>query len=470
MEGAKIELINRIKEFINYTDEELDLFVYSYSAHTCYTKKLRKPLVVVMPRSTEEVQKVVRIANELKIPVIPYGVGSGSAQGSEPVDGAIVVDMRQMNKIIEIDTEAMTVTAQAGATLWQIDRELNKYNLTLGDNSQSRIVATIGGRISTAGLPNDTLGYGAAEDQFLALTVVLPTGEVAKVGSKNRKSSSGYNLIKLFVAAEGTLGIITEATLKAYEIPECHRAAAVGFKKIEDFISSLRRLFKAFIRPSQMMVYDSYYWRFIGFECENLEWIATFSFKGDRDVVEFLMNKSVKILSQKGTELPIEVAEKFKKSIYEYNKNIAILSPMKKRGKSYAVIDFTVPLHKLEKLRNYIYEKANTYNFEVIGSYFHVTDISCGIAYKAMVMRELDDEMDEKRYQEFLKEVAIKTLSLGGTLSSFRGVGKYLADYFHLEHRDALPLLIKIKKALDPNLIMNPNTKLKKEVIENGRD
>lgn len=462
------EVVNRLKECVECTDDELDFYTYSYSAHTCYTEKIKKPLVIVMPRSTEEVQKVVQIANEFKIPVVPYGVGSGSAQGAEPVEGAIIIDMRQMNKILEIDTEAMTVTVQTGATLWQIDRELNKYSLSLGDNSQSRIVATIGGRISTAGLPNDTLGYGPAEDQFLALTVVLPTGEIVKVGSKNRKSSSSYNLVKLFVAAEGTLGIVTEATLKVYEAPQHHYAAAVGFKRLEDFISSLRRLFKAFIRPSQMMVYDSCYWRFIGFECENLEWIATFSFKGDKDIVEFLINKAVKILSEKGVELPYEIAEKFRKSIYEYNRNTAILGPMKKEGKSYVVIDFTVPLHKLEKLRSYIYERANSHGFEMIGSYFHVTDMSCGIAYKAMVMRNLDDEIEEKMYQKFLEEVAIKTLSLGGTLSSFRGVGKYLSQYFHLEHIEALPLLIKIKKALDPNLIMNPNTKLLKEVIERG--
>lgn len=450
-----------------YLTDELDKLAYINSAHTCYTKGLPKPFIVVLPRSTEEVQKIVQIANKFKIPVVPWGVGSGSARASEPVEGCILIDMRQMNKILEIDLDAMTVTAQAGATLYQIEREIEKYGLTLGDNSQSRIVSTIGGRISTAGLPNDTLGYGPAEDQFLALTVVLPTGEVVKVGSKNYKSSSAYNLVRLFAGAEGTLGIITEATLKVYDKPDVHETRAFAFKNLNDFIYCLRKLFKSFAKPCHMMVYDRQYWTFFGFELsDEFEWVATFSFKGDEDVVRFLMDKARRIMGEKGVEQPFETAETLRKAIYEYFRNTAILLPMERGGRGYVVIDPNVPLYKLEELRSYIFERAKYYGFDVIGGYFHVTHMPVGIAYKAMIMREVDDYDDQKRFERFLDDIVQKTLSLGGTLSSFRGVGKYLAKYFHLEHKDAMPLIKKIKKALDPNLIMNPDTKVLREVIE----
>ncbi len=461
------EELNKLLNEGYYLTHELDLLTYTISAHNCYTIEAPNPSVVVIPKSTEEVQKIVQLANELKIPVVPWGVGSGSARASEPVEGCILIDLRQMNKILEIDTDAMTVTAQAGATPYQIDQELNKYGLTLGDNPQSRFVSTIGGRLSTTGLPNDTLGYGPAEDQFLALTVVLPTGEVVKVGSKNYKSSSSYNLVRLFAGAEGTLGIVTEATLKVYDLPDVHETRAYAFRNLNDFIYCLRRLFKSFIRPCHMMVYDNQYWNFVGFGLsDEFEWVATFSFKGDQEVVRFLMDKARRIMGEKGVEQPFEVAETYRRAVYEYPRNTAILGPMERGGKSYVVIDPNVPLYKLEELRGYIYERAEYYGFEMIGGYFHVTHPPVGIAYKAMCMREVDSEEDEKRYQRFLDDIVKKTLSLGGTLSSFRGVGKYLAKYYHLEHKDAMPLITRIKKALDPNLIMNPNTKLLNEVIK----
>src|SRR3989304_2266393 len=202
-----------------------------------------KPLCVVLPLSTAEVREIVLLANEERVPIIPYGGGSGLMGGALSVRPGIVVDLRRMNKILAVDKESRSATVQAGTGLGSLEKRLNEEGFILGHDPWTLPVATIGGAISTNSLGYRGGIYGSMGEQVLGLEAVLPNGEVLRTRSVP-KSSAGINLKFLLIGGEGCFGIITEATVRIFPAPEKRALHAILFASFEQGYGAIQQIFR----------------------------------------------------------------------------------------------------------------------------------------------------------------------------------------------------------------------------------
>lgn len=223
------------------------------------TQLIQRPLAVVQPKSTDEVARLVAFARQHRLPLVPYGGGSGLMGGALSVRPGLVVDMKRMNAILAIDQQAMTVRVQSGMRLRPLGEQLAEHGLLLGHDPWSISIATVGGAISTHGLGYLGGRYGSIGDQVLGLEVVLGTGEILRT-STLRKRSTGPDLTPMFIGAEGALGIVTEATLQIFPQPE--QRSLIGFS-FPDFATGFRALIamrQRGVRPTSLdMAADSWH-------------------------------------------------------------------------------------------------------------------------------------------------------------------------------------------------------------------
>src|SRR5690625_4926460 len=215
----------------NVEKEQASLLAYSYDS-TAQFQAL--PDAVVAPRTTEEVSQIVQLCNEHHIPIIPRGSGTNLCAGTSPLEGGIVLLLKNVDKIIEIDQENLTVTTQPGVTTQDLRTAASEVGLFYPPDPGSMHISQIGGNIgeNSGGLRG--LQYGVTGDYVLGLEVVLPNGEIIRTGGKLAKDVAGYDLTSLFVGAEGTLGVITEATLKLLPKPTYKRTMLALYHDIEE--------------------------------------------------------------------------------------------------------------------------------------------------------------------------------------------------------------------------------------------
>ena len=208
------------------------------------------PDVVARPGSTPEVQAIVRLANDRRIPIVPYGGGTGVMGAAVPVQGGIVVDLRRMDRVLESDADGLTAQVEAGALLKDVDEALNQGGLMLGHDPWSQAIATVGGAISTDGVGYLAARYGSMGEQVLDLEVVLPNGEL--LPAKKVSMAAGPPLNRLLIGAEGTLGIITTATLRVFPLPERRTVHALAFTDFEAGYHAVLAMGRQDVHPSMV--------------------------------------------------------------------------------------------------------------------------------------------------------------------------------------------------------------------------
>jgi glycolate oxidase len=201
----------------NYRDTPAEKLVYSYDATPNYQSM---PDAIIVPKSTEEVSEVVKICNEHRIPIVPRGSGTNLCAGTCPTEGGLVLLFTHMNKILELDEENLTITVQPGVVTLDLIHAVEEKGLFYPPDPSSMKISTIGGNINENSGGLRGLKYGVTRDYVLALEAVLPNGDIVRTGGKLAKDVAGYDLTRLFVGSEGTLCIITEATLKLVPMPE----------------------------------------------------------------------------------------------------------------------------------------------------------------------------------------------------------------------------------------------------------
>ncbi|MGC8834376.1 MAG: FAD-binding oxidoreductase, partial [Armatimonadota bacterium] len=231
--------------------EERTVYAYDGTWAQCL------PDVVVSPQSTEEVVEILRLANELRIPVVPRGAGTGLSGGSVPVEGGICLNLVRMNKIIEISPEDMVAVVQPGVVNGVLQRAVEERGLFYPPDPASMNQSTIGGNIAeNAGGPR-CLKYGVTRDYVMALEVVLPTGEVLRTGSRALKNVTGFNLVGIFVGSEGLLGVITEATLRLIPKPAVTLSAMALYPKLEGASETMGAVLRRGIIPCALELMDA---------------------------------------------------------------------------------------------------------------------------------------------------------------------------------------------------------------------
>lgn len=415
------------------------------------------PDFAVLPENTQEVQKVVAIAAENKIPMIPKGGGSNLAGMLSPISGGIIIDTIKMDKILEVNLHDLYVTVQPGVTLKEIDVRLAEQGLALNQLQGSYKVATIGGSISTSGYPRKHNKYGTIADRIMSLEVVLADGRVLRTGRKVLYTSTGYRLAQLFIGAEGTLGIITEATLRVEPLPEAERAVMAYY---DDFKAALEAVIQ--VKTSGVS--------FIGAEAFELplEWdyeipkgkraLVIVDFEGTRGEVDAEVDFVSNILRETGGVMPRpEDAQRY---VNGYDMIWCGLRAQKETwGDSFAPY---VPVDRLvefyDKLWNEIMPKYGI----VQGLSGERCGLDCGryeMAYASFLIPG-GDEGFEKR-EKAKRETASLVASLGGSTQACMGVGMKYLDCMEIEYSDvALDVMRSIKAKFDPDNLMNPGKKI----------
>jgi len=226
--------------------EKEDLLAYSNDA----THRRIMPVAVVIPRDPGEIASVLRYANENRIPVVPRGAGTGLAGGATPVPGCIVLDLKRMNKIIEIDQKNLTATAECGVVTQQFQLAVEKMGLFYPPDPQSMSVCTLGGNVATrAGGPRG-VKYGTTKDYILGVQAVLPDGSIINYGGKFVKMSAGYDLTRILAGSEGTLGVITRVTLRLITLPPCRRTMVAIFPELDNAAEAVSAIIAEGANPS----------------------------------------------------------------------------------------------------------------------------------------------------------------------------------------------------------------------------
>ena len=413
------------------------------------------PDLVVFPASAEQVSRILMLANEHRFPVIPRGSGTGLTGGSIPVGGGVVLVFTRMNRILEIDSENLIAVVEPGVVTFLLQEEVAKKGLFYPPDPASHKYSTLGGNVAEcAGGPN-SLKYGVTRDYVIGLEVVLPTGEIIATGVRTMKGVVGYDLTRLFVGSEGTLGVVTRITLKLIPLPETKATMLALFRDVEDAARTVSAIIAARIVPSTMEFMDR-----ASIQCSEqaspMGWPADtgglllIEVDGDKQSVPSQAEKVRKIVLENNamscdvTQDPAE-ADKLWYARRTLSQATYNLNPLK------IAEDVVVPRSVIPKLIRALEEMEKKFGIPIL-SYGHAGDGN----FHVSIMIQDTPEYREKA-EEAVKEIFTETIRLGGTLSGEHGVGLAKAPYIGMElSADAIGAMKRIKHVFDPNNILNP--------------
>ncbi len=411
------------------------------------------PDVIVYPKSTEDVSHIMKVARDFKTPVTPFGVGSSLEGHVIPYQNGITIDFSLMNQILEIKEEDLLVKVQPGVTREQLNKELKKYGLFFTVDPGAN--ATLGGMAATNASGTTTVKYGVMRDQVRDMEVVLADGSVIHTGNLAAKSSSGYHLNGLFVGSEGTLGCFTELTLHVYGIPEHIVAARATFPSLTNAIESVTSILHAGVPIARVEFVDE----------ASIMQINTFSetnypvkptlfleFHGNEAGLKADIEFAKEIMEDHGNDsFTSETDNAARNQLWDARHHLAYAFIHGHVGKKMMLTDVAVPISELAN--SVIYTRKELDKIGIPGGILgHVGDGN----FHSLIMIDMKNEEEINKAKEFNKKVVLYALERGGTCTGEHGVGVGKKPYQRLEHGAALDVMTQIKKALDPNNILNP--------------
>ncbi len=448
-EQIQLELKNLLNN--RYSTSESTRANYARGEDT-YDPILSK--AVVFPETNEEVSKILRLCNEHKIPVVPFGTGTsleGNVVGNEK---GITISLEKMNKILSVNVEDFDCRVQACVTREQLNDYLREDGVFFPIDPGAN--AAIGGMASTSASGTMAVKYGTMKTVISGLTVVLPNGEIINTGGRTKKTSAGYNLTNLFIGSEGTLGIITEVHLRLSPIPESIMSAVCHFPNLEDAVQTAQQVIQygipiariEMLNKDQMGISINYS------KLKDIEAVPTlfFEFHGS----ESSNNENIKIVEEiskenKGSSFKwakdLEERNKLWRARWDVYYSVKALI---KNGRVYST-DVCVPISKITECVNFAEEQAKKFGVRapMVG---HLGDGNFH------VILPFDPQKKEmyNNIRAFNDTLIKKALELNGTITGEHGVGLHKKEYLLEEHPDNIPVMKSIKRTIDPNNIMNP--------------
>jgi alkyldihydroxyacetonephosphate synthase len=408
------------------------------------------PLCSVLPSSTDEVRQIVLLADDEKVPIIPYGGGSGLMGGALSVHAGIVVDLRRMDQILDVDTEARSARVQAGTVLERVEKRLNREGFILGHDPWTLPVATVGGAISTNSMGYRGGLYGSMGEQVLGLEAVLPNGQVLRTRAVP-KSSAGIDLKSLLVGGEGCFGIITEATIRIFPAPEKRVLHALSFESFEVGYNAIQEMFRQRVEPAVLDFGDAD----VKFQGGAMLYLA---FEGIREVVEAEEKRALFVCERFGAKrLPREEAERFWKDRHEIARRfMRNRRQRRERGRDGIYRDWihvALPASKVLSFRAAAMAIAKQHGVQVLESGLWIQP-----ELFSMPLGIQDDGANKAQLalEETVDELLHRVHEMGGSMEYTHGVGVKLAPLMAEEHGYGVEVMRRIKKTLDPNGIMNP--------------
>jgi glycolate oxidase len=450
--------IDKLKSIVgeqNVLCEAADLYVYGSdsSVHE------GKPQAIVRPENTAQVQALLRYANSEKIPVIARGSGSGMCGQVVPVQGGIILDMKAMNRILEINPQDGYCRVEPGVVDDDLNRALKPYGVFYPPTPASSVVATVGGEIANNASGTRSVKYGAARDAILAMKVVLANGECVSLGATTRVAASGYPLERLIVGSEGTLAVIVEATLRFVPIPTLRCLGIAKFNVLGDAGNAISEIMGSGCQPSMLELIDKIA-IIAANKAEKLglpEVEAILLFEADGMVKETVDPEIAKFRAicekHNGFGLEFSYDEKERARIFAgRSKLFPSLSKYDERLASTSLADdMAVPFSKMAETANKIHEIAER-NGLVMTAYGH-----CGAGcMHTKILMDTDKDIQWESAKKAVAEIYDFVRSVGGTTSAEHGIGLSKAAAFKKEKSDTLKLMRGIKKVFDPNNILNP--------------
>lgn len=432
--------------------DDLHKISYSFDA----TKQSYKPDGVLFPKDEKDVQNILKFCNENKIIIIPRGAGSGFSGGALAINGGLILAFEKyMNKILKIDLENLTATVQPGLINGNLQKELKKYNLFYPPDPASFEYCSIGGNVSENSGGMKAVKYGVTKDYVLSLNAVLPNGDLIKVGKNTIKDVAGYNLVGTLIASEGTLAIITEITLKLLAIPNFQKTALGIFDDTQKAMNAVYKTFSNGVIPVCLEFLDDLSINALKIKFdkkfdENAKTILIVLVDGNvKEAIDYDLKKLEEIFKQEGAiDFNIGKDQAQEDDIWFLRKNCS--QSMSVYGNIKLNEDISVPRSNLAKLLQGIKEISIKYGFK-IPCFGHAGDGNVHVNIM------LEDENKLKLGHKAVDELFDLVLKLNGTLSGEHGIGISKAPYMNLAFsKEELNLMKNIKKAFDPNNILNP--------------
>jgi len=454
MDKKHIEYLKKIVGNENIYDDKAHLIAYSYDA----TRNHFEPDAVVFPRNEEDISKILTYCNSHRIIIVPRGAGSGFTGGALPSEGGIILGFeKHMNKILEIDMKNMVAVVQPGVINKDLQKAVEEVGLFYPPDPASQEYSTIGGNVSENAGGMRAAKYGITKDYVMALRAVLPNGQVIRAGKKTIKDVAGYNLAGILIASEGTLAVLSEITLKLIPKPKLTKTAMGIFDSVNDAMNAVYKTMASGVTPVAMEFLDNLTIRAVeqtfhkGLPTDAGALLVTDVDGNLEDDLNFQLTQIEKVFKENGCrEFVIAKDDKEANDLWFARRNAS--PALSVYGSKKLNEDVTVPRAVLPELLEKFYAIAEKYNIN-IPCFGHTGDGNV----HTNVMVDGNDPKQVKIGYKAIEEVFQATINLGGTLSGEHGIGLAKAPYMHMAFSDTEMALFKsIKKAFDPNNILNP--------------
>lgn len=455
-----LDKLRNIVSNANVSDREIDKISYS---RDCWPITLRwflegkiaaLPDFIVWPETTSHVSQIVALANQEKIPIVPFGEGSGVLGGAIPTRGGIVLDMKKMSDVLDIDESNLTVTAQTGINGMNFERALNREGYTLGHFPQSLYCSTLGGWLACKAAGQYSTKYGKIDDMVVSLEAVLPQGETIR-SKPAPKPSTGPQIEALLLGSEGTLGIITEATLKIWPTPEKSAYHSYAFPSLGNGLEAIRLILRRGLYPAVVRLYN---------KAESAR-----HFHETKDA----KGKCMLILVMEGTEELVNLEEKTSREMCKGNGgvpcgeepvnhwlatrfNVKEISEFAPRDVVFDTIEVSVGWDKSQTLYDSMISAMRSVEGVILASahasHFYPQGVCFYFTFGGVA---INDEPYE--FYSSVWDAAMRAcIEAGGSISHHHGIGLMRSSWLPAELGTRFEVLKKIKETLDPNDIMNP--------------
>ena len=410
---------------------------------------------VVFPETNEEVSKVLKLCNDNKIPVVPFGTGTSLEGNAVGNSNGITISLEKMNKILSVNAADFDCRVQANVTRKQLNEYLREDGVFFPIDPGAD--AALGGMASTSASGTMAVKYGTMRTVISGLTVVLPNGDIVKTGSRTKKTSAGYNLTNLFIGSEGTLGVITEVQLRLSPIPESIMSAVCQFSDLESAVLTSQEVIQYGIPIARIEMLNK----------DQMDLVINYSKLSDYEVLPTLFFefhgseesnkesvKTVEELSKNNGGSDFKWAETLEDRNKLWQARHDCYYSVKAQGNNFKVYstDVCVPISNLVECINFTEEEIKKLGLKapMVG---HVGDGN----FHAIIGYNPNKKGEYEKIRELSDKLINKTLELEGTITGEHGIGLHKKAYLLKEHGDNIPLMKSIKRSIDQNNIMNPS-------------
>ena len=409
---------------------------------------------VIFPETNEEVSTILKLCNERKIPLVPFGTGTSLEGNVVGIEEGITISLEKMNKILSVNVEDFDCRVQANVTREQLNEHLREDGVFFPIDPGAN--AAIGGMAATSASGTMAVKYGTMRTVITGLTVVLPNGDIVNTGGRTKKTSAGYNLTNLFIGSEGTLGVITEVQLRLSPIPESIMSAVCHFPTLEDAVKTAQETIQygipiariEMLNKDQMDISINY----SKLKDVNVEPTLFFEFHGS----EISNKESIKVVEElsnnnKGSKFKWAADLEERNKLWQARWDVYYsVKALVHNGRVYST-DVCVPISRITECVKFAEVEVNKIGLRapMVG---HLGDGN----FHVLFPYDPNDKEIYKKIREFSNKLIDKTLELKGTITGEHGVGLHKKSYLLKEHPDNIPLMKTIKRSIDPNNIMNP--------------